>query len=95
MAAIWDVFVDTHMPYPNPEIIKKSAKKFFLNYGFPMVWGALDGKHFPIKNPEDGSKANFCYKRFYSINVQGYFEYFLFIKNYIYILIDSYCRFGL
>lgn len=71
MMAIWEVFVDIHMPFPNPDIIKKSAKNFWLNYGFPMVWGALDGKHFPIKNPEDGSKANFCYKRFYSLNVQG------------------------
>lgn len=69
--AIWNTFSSVHLRPPTPEDVEKLSWQFYLDTQFPLVWGALDGKHFRVRNPADAGNTFWCYKKFYSVNVQG------------------------
>lgn len=45
--------------------------RFYNKFGFPQVFGCIDGTHIPIKCPSEHGHEYFCYKMKYSINVQA------------------------
>ena len=46
------------------------CSRFEAKYGMPEAFGCIDGTHIPIKRPTENSQDFFCYKMFYSLNVQ-------------------------
>lgn len=69
--AIWQELVNSHMPHPTREDLKKIADEYYRLWQFPMCLGAIDGKHCRIKCPANSGSAFYNYKQYFSIILQA------------------------
>lgn len=53
--------------------MREKVSEFELKFG--MIQAFVDGTHIPIKSPKGNSQDYFCYKQFYSLNVQAVCDY--------------------
>ena len=58
------------LPKDKNEMQRKIAE-FEVMFGMFQAFGCIDGTHIPILRPEDNSQDYFCYKMFFSLNVQA------------------------
>ncbi len=63
-----------HLPL-NDEDMRKTVAEFESKFGMTQAFGCIDGTHVPIQCPIENSQDFFCYKQFYSINVQAVCDY--------------------
>ena len=59
-----------HFPKSKEEMMKKIAE-FEAKFGMVQCCGCIDGTHVPIIRPAEDSQDFYCYKGFYSLNVQA------------------------
>ena len=59
----------------NQNEMNQRCLEFEVKYGMPQAFGYFDGTHAPIKRPTENSQGYFCYKMFYSLNVQRIFNF--------------------
>ena len=55
--------------------MRKKILEFEVMFGMPQGFGCIDGTHIPILRPIDNSQDYFCYKMFFSLNVQAICDY--------------------
>ena len=70
-SVLWSELVDTHMPHPTEEDLRKIANDFYRLWQFPHCIGALDGKHCEIKCPANSGSAYYNYKEYFSVVLQA------------------------
>ena len=58
------------LPKTEEEMIEKAAQ-FEAKYGMHQAFGCIDGTHVPILRPIEHSQDYFCYKQYFSLNVQA------------------------
>lgn len=63
-----------HLPRTSEEMHRK-VSQFELNFGMIQAFGCIDGSHVPIKTPSTDYDDYFCYKQYYSLNVQAVCDY--------------------
>ena len=63
-----------HLPR-NAEEMHGKVSEFELKFGMTQEFGCIDGTHIPIKTPTIDSRDYFCYKQYYSRNVQAVCDY--------------------
>ena len=63
-----------HLPRTETEMRKK-VSEFEAKFGMIQAFGCIDGTHIPIACPTEHSHDFYCYKQFYSLNVQGVCDY--------------------
>ena len=63
-----------YMPRDCDEMREK-VSEFEAKFGMIQAMGCIDGTHIPIKKPHKNSQDYFCYKQFYSLNVQAICDY--------------------
>ena len=63
-----------HLPRTAEEMQRK-VSEFELRFGLIQAFGCIDGTHVPIKTPSTDSHDYFCYKQYYSLNVQAVCDY--------------------
>ena len=63
-----------HMPR-NHEEMRNKVSEFETKFGMIQAMGCIDGTHIPIKRPVKNLQDYFCYKQFYSLNVQAVCDY--------------------
>lgn len=63
-----------HLPRTAEEMQRK-VSQFELKFGMIQAFGCIDGTHVPIKTPSTDSHDYFCYKQYYSLNVQAVCDY--------------------
>ena len=63
-----------HMPRDH-EGMRNKVSEFEAKFGMIQAMGCIDGTHIPIKRPIQNSQDYFCYKQFYSLNVQAICDY--------------------
>lgn len=51
--------------------MQEKISEFEVMFGMPQAFGCIDGTHVPILRPTDDSQDYFCYKMFFSLNVQA------------------------
>lgn len=59
----------------NNEEMRTKVSKFEAKFGMIQAMGCIDGTHIPIKRPIKSSQDYFCYKQFYSLNVEAVGDY--------------------
>jgi hypothetical protein len=59
----------------NEEQMREKIAEFEAKYGLVQAFGCIDGTHIPIKRPQENSQDYFCYKGFFSLNVQAVCDY--------------------
>ena len=59
----------------NEEQMREKIAEFEAKYGFIQAFGCIDGTHIPIKRPQENSQDYYCYKGFFSLNVQAVCDY--------------------
>ena len=70
--AISQVLGPKYLKLPkNESEMRKEISEFEVMFGTPEAFGCIDGKHIPILRPIDNSQDYFCYKMFFSLNVQA------------------------
>ena len=69
----------------NESEMRKKISEFEVMFCMPQAFGCIDGTHIPILRPIDNSQDYFCYKMFFSLNVQA-------ISNYRGLFMDVDCR---
>ena len=52
------------------EEMREKVSEFEAKFGMIQAFGCIDGIHVPIKCPLENSQDYFCYKQYYSLNVQ-------------------------
>ena len=57
------------------EEMKEKVSEFEAKFGIIQAFGCIDGTHVPIKCPLENSQDYFCYKQYYSLNVQAVCDY--------------------
>ena len=57
------------------EEMRKKVSEFEVKFGMIQDFGCIDGTHIPIKCPLENSQDYFCYKQYYSLNVQAVCDY--------------------
>ena len=57
------------------EEMRKKVSEFEVKFGMIQDFGCIDGTHTPIKCPLENSQDYFCYKQYYSLNVQAVWDY--------------------
>ena len=57
------------------EEMQRKVSQFELKFGMTQAFGCIDGTHFRIKTPSTGPHDYFCYKQYYSLNVQAVCDY--------------------
>lgn len=62
------------LPQTEEEMIEK-ASEFLSKYGMQQAFGCIDGTHVPILRPIEHSQDYFCYKQYFSLNVQAVCDY--------------------
>jgi len=62
-----------HLPRNEEEMIQK-VSGCELRFGMSQAFGLVDGTHIPIKTPIENSQDYFCYKQFFSLNVEAVCE---------------------
>lgn len=55
------------IPHPTAQKFRDISEKYFERWQYPNCVGAIDGKHFRIKCPNQSGSLYFNYKEFYSI----------------------------
>ena len=55
--------------------MQKKVAEFEATFGMPQAFGCIDGTHVRIKRPIENSQDYFCYKQFFSLNVQAVCDY--------------------
>ncbi|XP_028412532.1 protein ALP1-like [Dendronephthya gigantea] len=66
----------TYIKLPqNEEQMRKKVAEFEAKYGCIQAFGCIDGTHVAIKRPTENSQDYYCYKGFFSLNVQGVCDY--------------------
>ena len=55
----------------NKEEIMEKASEFEVKFGMPQAFGCIDGTHIQVKRPIRNSQDYFCYKMYFSLNVQA------------------------
>ena len=73
-----------HLP-KNKDAMREKVSEFEAKYGMVQAFGCVDGTHIPISSPKTSSQDYFCYKHYYSINVQA-------VCNYRGLFMDVDCR---
>ena len=63
-----------YLPKTVEDMLKK-VSEFELKFGMIQAFGCIDGTHIPIKTPVTRPDDYFCYKQYYSLNVQGICDY--------------------
>ncbi|CAB4016605.1 Hypothetical predicted protein, partial [Paramuricea clavata] len=63
-----------HLPVDENEMRKKVCE-FETKFGIVQAFGCIDGTHVPILRPLKDPQDYFCYKMFYSLNVQAVCDY--------------------
>ncbi len=59
-----------HLP-KDKEHMQRKVSEFEAKFGMTQAFGCIDGTHIPIQCPRESSQDFFCYKQFYSLNVQA------------------------
>ncbi|XP_047140221.2 uncharacterized protein LOC105845863 [Hydra vulgaris] len=59
-----------HLP-KNKENMTKLASQFDVKFGIIQAFGCIDGAHIQIKRPIENGQDYFCYKQYFSLNVQA------------------------
>jgi hypothetical protein len=59
-----------HLP-KNKEDMTKLASQFEVKFGMIQAFGCIDGTHVQIKRPIKNGQDYFCYKQYFSLNVQA------------------------
>ena len=59
----------------NKDEIRVKAGESEAKFGMKQAFGCIDGTHIPIKYPVQNSQDYFCYKQFYSLNIQAVCDY--------------------
>ncbi|XP_044163271.1 protein ANTAGONIST OF LIKE HETEROCHROMATIN PROTEIN 1-like [Acropora millepora] len=57
------------------ESMRKKVSEFEANFGMTQAFGCVDGTHIPIKRPSENSQDYFCYKQYFSLNIQAVCDY--------------------
>ena len=55
----------------NKEEMMEKASEFEVKFGMPQAFGCIDGTHIQLKRPIKNSQDYFCYKMYFSLNVQA------------------------
>ena len=55
--------------------MKEKVFQFEAKYGMVQAFGCIDGTHIHIACPRSNSQDYFCYKQYYSFNVQAVCDY--------------------
>ena len=63
-----------HLPV-DKESLKEKVFQFEAKYGMVQAFGCIDGTHIHIACPRSNSHDYFCYKQYYSFNVQAVCDY--------------------
>ena len=58
------------LPQTKEDMMEK-ASEFEVKFGMPQAFGCIDGKHIQLKRPIKNSQDYFCYKMYFSLNVQA------------------------
>lgn len=69
--AIWECFIEKHMPFPSVELLEKSARDYEQLWNFPNCVASIDGKHIRVKCPDKTGSKHYNYKGFFSVILQG------------------------
>ena len=59
----------------NKEEMTGKVSEFGAKFGMLQAFGCVDGTHIPIVRPKENSQDYFCYKQYYSLNVQAVCDY--------------------
>ena len=59
----------------NEEQMREKVAEFEAKYKCSQAFGCIDGTHIPIKRPQENSQDYYCYKGFFSLNVQAVCDY--------------------
>lgn len=59
-----------HLPRDKEEMLRK-VSEFEIKFGMTQAFGCIDGTHIPLKRPHKNSQDYFCYKQFFSLNIQA------------------------
>lgn len=59
-----------HLPRDTEEMRRK-VSEFEMRFGMTQAYGCIDGTHLPIKRPPQNSQDYFCYKQYFSLNIQA------------------------
>lgn len=59
-----------HLPRDNEEMRRK-VSEFETRFGMTQAYGCIDGTHLPLKRPPQNSQDHFCYKQYFSLNIQA------------------------
>ena len=63
-----------YLPKDKEQMMKK-VSEFESKYGMVQAFGCIDGTHIPISCPNENKQDYFCYKQFFSLNVQAVCDY--------------------
>ena len=55
-------------------MIQKAAE-FESKFGMAQAFGCIDGTHVPLLRPFENSQDYYCYKSFFSLNIQAVCDY--------------------
>ena len=55
----------------NKEDMRKLASEFEIKFGMVQAFGCIDGTHIQLKRPIKNSQDYFCYKQYFSLNIQA------------------------
>ena len=59
-----------HLPRGTEEMRRK-VSEFEMRFGMTQTYGCMNGTHLPIKRPPQNSLDYFCYKQYFSLNIQA------------------------
>jgi hypothetical protein len=63
-----------HLPVDMDEM-RLNVSEFESKFGMVQAFGCIDGTHIPVLRPVKDPQDYFCYKGFYSLNVQAVCDY--------------------
>jgi len=63
-----------YLPRDTQEVRNK-VSEFEAKYGMRQAFGCIDGTHVPLSRPRENSQDFFCYKQYFSLNVQAVCDY--------------------
>lgn len=55
--------------------MRQKVSEFEAKFGIVQAFGCIDGTHVPIKRPVKDPQDYYCYKGFYSLNIQAVCDY--------------------
>ena len=65
--------------FKNTGEMRRKVSEFEIKFGMTQAYGCIDGTHIPLIRPPQNSQDYFCYKQYFSLNIQticdskGYF----------------------